>query len=61
METSVHQSEPVRIQDQPVRIPEETDRSSRIDPDINLFQMEKMASIGQLSSSVAHEMRNLLG
>ncbi len=28
---------------------------------VNLFQMEKMASIGQLSSSVAHEMRNLLG
>lgn len=28
---------------------------------LNLFQMEKMASIGQLSSSVAHEMRNLLG
>ena len=28
---------------------------------VNLFQMEKMAAIGQLSSSVAHEMRNLLG
>lgn len=27
----------------------------------NLAQMEKMAAIGQLSSSVAHEMRNLLG
>ncbi|MDX9754089.1 MAG: HAMP domain-containing sensor histidine kinase [bacterium] len=27
----------------------------------NLSQMEKMAAIGQLSSSVAHEMRNLLG
>ncbi|MBD3265207.1 hypothetical protein GF373_00935 [bacterium] len=27
----------------------------------NLTQMEKMASIGQLSASVAHEMRNLLG
>ncbi|RJP18737.1 MAG: sensor histidine kinase [Candidatus Omnitrophota bacterium] len=27
----------------------------------NLTQMEKMAAIGQLSSSVAHEMRNLLG
>jgi len=28
---------------------------------LHLTQMEKMASIGQLSSSVAHEMRNLLG
>ncbi|MFH1739256.1 MAG: HAMP domain-containing sensor histidine kinase [bacterium] len=28
---------------------------------VNLFQMEKMAAIGQLSSSVAHEMHNLLG
>ncbi len=27
----------------------------------NLSQMEKMAAIGQLSSSVSHEMRNLLG
>lgn len=27
----------------------------------NLSQMEKMAAIGQLSSSVAHEMRNLMG
>lgn len=28
---------------------------------LHLSQMEKMAAIGQLSSSVAHEMRNLLG
>lgn len=28
---------------------------------IHLSQMEKMAALGQLSSSVAHEMRNLLG
>ncbi len=28
---------------------------------LHLAQMEKMAAIGQLSSSVAHEMRNLLG
>ncbi len=28
---------------------------------LHLTQMEKMAAIGQLSSSVAHEMRNLLG
>ncbi len=28
---------------------------------LNLSQMEKMAAIGQLSSSVSHEMRNLLG
>jgi two-component system, NtrC family, sensor kinase len=30
-------------------------------PHFNLSHMEKMAAIGQLSSSVAHEMRNLMG
>ncbi|MBN2329435.1 MAG: HAMP domain-containing histidine kinase [Candidatus Omnitrophica bacterium] len=43
------------------------DQDSSVDlPNLNtlplhLSQMEKMAAIGQLSSSVAHEMRNLLG
>lgn len=39
----------------------EYDPASIDDLQVHLSHMEKMAAIGQLSSSVAHEMRNLLG